>query len=453
MQHLERNKTMSIAQSSKTRSLHGTTTVPGDKSISHRALMLSSQAIGTSTIEGLLLGEDVMHTAEALRHLGVTITRATDGRWHVQGVGIGGFTEPDTIIDMGNAGTGARLMMGLVASNPITVFFTGDHSLRSRPMARVTIPLSQMGATITGRQNGRLPLAITGSASPLPIRYTLPVPSAQIKSAILLAGLNTPGNTTVIEPEATRDHTERMLRYFGATVEVTENGNQRTITVTGQPTLRAQHISVPGDPSSAAFLAVAALIVPGSDMLIESVCVNPLRIGLYTTLREMGGSIEFLNARSVAGEEVADIRVRTSALHGITVPAERAPSMIDEYPILSIAAACASGTMQMEGLAELKAKESDRLSAILAGLAACGITASSSGDDIRVTGCAGSPPGGGHITTHMDHRIAMAFLVLGMASEQPVTIDDDTMIQTSFPGFSALLNRLGAAISNAQEAA
>lgn len=444
---------MSNVQSSTSRALKGTVRVPGDKSISHRALMLSSQAIGTSTIHGLLLGEDVMRTAGALRDLGVTITTTQDGCWHVQGVGIGGFAEPDNVIDMGNAGTGARLMMGLVASTPITVFFSGDHSLRSRPMARVTIPLSKMGASVVARQGKFLPLVITGSSTPLPITYTLPVPSAQIKSAVLLAGLNTSGKTTVIEPEATRDHTERMLTYFGADVKVTASEHGKKITVTGHPTLQAKEIHVPGDPSSAAFLAVAALIVPESDIIIEAVCINPLRTGLYTTLQEMGGQLEFINKRQVAGEEIADLHVRASRLKGIRVPPERAPSMIDEYPILSIAAACAEGVTVMKGLAELKAKESDRLSAIITNITACGITATSTEDSITITGCTGAPPGGGHITTYMDHRIAMSFLILGAVTTHPVTIDDDSMIQTSFPGFTELLNSLGTSITQAREAA
>ena len=389
-----------------------------------------------------------MRTAAALRKLGVTVIACDDGSWQVQGVGIGGFKEPDDIIDMGNAGTGARLMMGLVASTAISVFFSGDASLRSRPMARVILPLSQMGATITARQQRLLPLVITGSSMPIPITYTLPVPSAQIKSAIILAGLNTPGHTTVIEPEATRDHTERMLHHFGATVEVTEEGHGKKITLVGQPTLKASDIHVPGDPSSAAFLAVAALIIPGSDITIKSVCINPHRIGLYTTLKEMDGHVVFTNKRIIAGEEVADIHVRYSPLKGVTVPPERAPSMIDEYPILSIAAACAQGKTVMLGLEELKAKESDRLKAIVTNMLLCCDpgTISSTENSLSIIGVNGAPQGGGLITTHMDHRIAMSFLILGMVSKAPVTIDDGTMIATSFPGFVSLMNSLGAKI-------
>lgn len=428
-------------------SLSGAVTVPGDKSVSHRALMIASQAIGTSSIQGLLLGEDVLHTADALRALGVAITVDDAGIWHVQGVGVGALRESGDVIDMGNSGTAVRLMMGLVAPYPFTTFFTGDKSLRSRPMKRVTVPLSSMGASFVTHSNNQLPLALVGTDNPLPIRYILPVPSAQVKSAILLAGLNTPGKTTVIETEATRDHTERMLTYFGAEVEVEVTAEGKVITVTGYPSLTAKAIMVPGDPSSAAFLVVAALISKGSELVIENICINPLRTGLYQTLQSMGGDITFFNPRMIAGEEIADIRVRSSDLHGVEVPASRAPSMIDEYPILSIAAAYASGKTVMNGLAELKAKESNRLSAIAAGLAACKVVLTEGEDSLIIEGGAGVVEGGAVIATHMDHRIAMSFLILGGVSDKPITVDDGSMIATSFPGFTALLNGIGAHIT------
>ncbi len=433
-----------IAQ--KSAPLQGTVTVAGDKSVSHRALMLASQAIGTSSIHGLLLGEDVLHTADALRALGVVITTDAHGVWHVEGVGVGGLREADNVIDMGNSGTAVRLMMGLVASYSFTTFFTGDKSLRSRPMARVTQPLAMMGAQFVAREKGRLPLVVMGTDALLPIRYSLPVPSAQVKSAILLAGLNTVGNTTVIETEATRDHTERMLSYFGAEVVVTHTEEGKEITLKGHPSLIANSIYVPGDPSSAAFLVVAALITAGSELVIENVCVNPLRIGLYQTLQEMGGDITFLNLRQVAGEEIADIRVRASRLHGVEVPASRAPSMIDEYPILSVAAAYAQGRTTMYGLAELKAKESNRLSAVAQGLNVCGVEYVEGEDSLIVEGGDGIVPGGGTVATSMDHRIAMAFLVLGGVASQPIVVDDGSMIATSFPQFTTLMNSIGAAL-------
>ncbi len=430
----------------KSSALKGTVIVPGDKSISHRSLLLSSQALGRSTISGLLEGEDVLNTAEALRTAGVTIHRQANGTWEVEGVGVGGLAEPVDVIDMGNSGTGVRLLMGLLASYPFVSVFTGDKSLRSRPMARVTNPLAEMGAQFVGRQKGLLPLAVVGSDRLTPIEYTLPVASAQVKSAVILAGLNTAGKTTVIEQERTRDHTERMLQYLGAEIQIEERKDGTTaITLTGRPQLTAKDIVVPGDPSSAAFLVVAALVIPGSDITIENICINPLRTGLYTTLLEMGANIEFLNQRSVAGEEVADLRVKASALKGITVPAERAPSMIDEYPILGVAAAFAEGTTVMEGLAELKVKESNRLAAIEEGLKACGVVVASEGDTLTVKGSR-SIPGGGTVKTYMDHRIAMSFLILGLISEKPVTVDDGLMINTSFPGFTTLMNRIGATI-------
>lgn len=433
--------------SSKSKALRGVVPVPGDKSISHRALLLASQAIGRSTISGLLEGEDVLDTAKALRQMGVTITQEKD-TWVVDGVGTGGLAEPDDVLNMGNSGTGSRLMMGLVATHPFTTFFTGDKSLRSRPMDRVTKPLSAMGARFISRSGGRLPLAVIGAAEPLPLEYTLPVASAQVKTAILLAGLNTPGKTTVIEPEATRDHTERMLAYFGAEVLVKDHSPKgKSITVTGHSDLTAKTFAVPGDPSSAAFLAVAALVVPGSEITIKDVCINPSRTGLYKTLQEMGGDIRFENQRQVGGEPVADIRVRASALKGVRVPAERAPSMIDEYPVLAVAASCADGVTVMEGLAELKVKESNRLLAIADGLAANGALAKVGTDSLEVTGNGLPPQGGGTVRTFMDHRIAMAFLVLGFVTDTPVKIDSGAMIQTSFPTFVSLMNGIGATIS------
>ncbi len=430
--------------------LIGDIAVPGDKSISHRALMLGSLAIGETVIEGLLEGEDVIRTAVAMRALGAGVTQRADGTWHVRGVGVGALSEPAEVLDMGNAGTGARLLMGVVAAHPITAFFTGDASLVRRPMARVMTPLRQMGATFMARSGDRLPLGLAGAASPLPIRYRLPVASAQVKSAVLLAGLNTAGRTTVIEPEPTRYHTELMLRHFGATVEVEDAPEGRVVSLTGQPELTGRPVLVPGDPSSAAFPIVAALLVEGSDVLIRNVGLNPLRIGLLTTLWEMGAAITVENGRTQAGEPVGDLRVRgTGPLAGIVVPAARAPSMIDEYPILACLAAAGRGRTVMHGLGELRVKESDRLTAVAEGLAACGAVVSVDGDTLTVEGDGHAPEGGGHIATRLDHRIAMAFLVLGLATRLPVTIDDEAAIATSFPGFAELMNGLGARIGRA----
>jgi 3-phosphoshikimate 1-carboxyvinyltransferase len=429
--------------------LNGRVRVPGDKSISHRALILGALAIGRSRVTGLLEGDDVLRTAGALRALGAALRRGEDGVWSIDGVGIGGLAEPEDVLDLGNSGTGARLLMGLVAGHPLTACFTGDASLRRRPMARIAAPLRRIGAAIAARDGCRLPLSITGAATPLPIRYSLPVPSAQVKSAILLAGLGAPGETTVIETQPTRDHSERMLRYFGAAVTVVDEDGERRITVIGQPELRAADLIVPGDPSSAAFPAVAALVLPGSEVVIEGVGVNPLRTGLFDTLREMGATLAFTGARIEAGEPVADLTLRASDLVGVEVPAERAPRMIDEYPILAVAAACARGRTVMHGLAELRVKESDRLGAIARGLSACGVGVAIDGDTLTVEGAGGPPAGGGAIATHLDHRIAMAFLVLGMAARAPTRIDDGETIQTSFPGFVALMNGLGAAIAPA----
>jgi 3-phosphoshikimate 1-carboxyvinyltransferase len=421
--------------------------VPGDKSMSHRALILGSLAIGRSQIRGLLEGEDVLRTGAAMGALGATLMRGGDGVWSIDGVGIGGLAEPEEVLDLGNSGTGARLLMGLVAAHDITAFFTGDASLRRRPMGRVAEPLSRMGARFVTREGVRLPLGVIGAAAPLPIEYRLPVPSAQVKSAVLLAGLGAPGTTTVIEPLATRDHSERMLRHFGATVTVVPEGDGRRIQLRGQPELRAADFTVPGDPSSAAFPMVAALLMPGSQVVIEGVGVNPLRTGLFDTLREMGADISFTNERVEGGEPIADIAVRQTRLVGVEVPAERAPRMIDEYPILAVAAAFARGRTVMHGLAELRVKESDRLGAIAQGLAACGVKLAVSGDTLAVEGAGAPPNGGAAIATRLDHRIAMAFLVLGMAARRPTRIDDSETIGTSFPGFVALMNGLGAKIA------
>jgi 3-phosphoshikimate 1-carboxyvinyltransferase len=422
--------------------------VPGDKSISHRALILGALAVGETRIRGLLEGEDVLRTATAMGALGAGLTRSADGAWTVAGVGVGGLGEPADVLDLGNSGTGARLVMGAVAAHPITTFFTGDASLRRRPMARVAEPLRRVGARFVTRDGGRLPLAVVGAQSPLPISYRLPVASAQVKSAVLLAGLNAPGETEVIEPLASRDHTERMLRHFGASLSVEDRSNgERRITLMGQPELTAADLVVPGDPSSAAFPAVAALLVEGSALTIEGIGVNPLRTGLFDTLRDMGAELAFENERVEGGEPVADLSVRASKLHGVEVPAERAPRMIDEYPILAVAAAFARGRTVMRGLAELRVKESDRLGAIAEGLAACGAEAAIEDDTLVVLGRGAPPAGGAEIAARLDHRIAMAFLVLGLAAARPVRIDDGATIATSFPGIVPLMNGLGATIA------
>ena len=426
--------------------LSGSIPVPGDKSISHRSLMLGALAVGRTEITGLLEGEDVLCTAAAMRALGAGVERRNDGRWVVNGVGVGGLAEPGDIIDLGNSGTAARLLLGILATHPITCFITGDASLRSRPMARVTEPLSRFGARFVTREGGLLPLAVTGAANPVPIEYALPVPSAQVKSAVLLAGLNTPGETTVIEKEVTRDHTERMLGHFGATVRVEPIEGGRRITVVGQPELKAAPIAVPADISSAAFALVAGLIVPGSEVTVEAVGLNPSRTGLLACLKEMGADIAYLDERVEGGEPVADLRVRAGALTGADIPPDRAPTMIDEYPVLAVAAACAKGRTRMRGLAELRVKESDRLTGTATGLAACGVKVSIEGDDLIVEGDGTPPSGGGLIQTRLDHRMAMAFLVMGLAAKSPVVIDDARPIATSFPGFVALMNRLGAGL-------
>lgn len=421
--------------------LRGLLRVPGDKSISHRALMLGALATGKTRIRGLLEAEDVINTARAVTALGAPASKSGDV-WEVLGRGTGGLAQPKGPIDFGNSGTGTRLMMGVIAPHDISVSMVGDASLSKRPMGRVLNPLRSMGVDVDGNGD-RLPLTIRGTSRLVPIAYELPVPSAQIKSAILLAGLGTAGETTVIEREATRDHTERMLRHFGASVSTVSDAGTTRITVKGGAELAGQDVTVPGDPSSAAFLIAAALIVPGSDVTIEGVLVNPTRTGLYTTLVEMGGDVTFLNPREEGGEPVADIRARFSRLKGVSVPAERAPSMIDEYPMLAVTAAFAQGPTHMDGLGELKVKESDRLAATAAGLAANGVRAEVSGDTLTVHG-AGRAPGGGRVATHLDHRMAMSFLVMGLASEAPVTVDDTAMIATSFPEFRSLMAQIGA---------
>jgi 3-phosphoshikimate 1-carboxyvinyltransferase len=427
--------------------LAGRARVPGDKSTSIRALILGALAVGDTRIFGLLEGEDVINTAQTLRELGASLERTGAGEWRVRGVGVGGFAEPGRKLDFGNSGTGCRLMLGAVAGCPITATFDGDASLRSRPMRRVLDPLERVGARTLSSADGRLPLTLAGARDPIPIVFRPPVPSAQLKSAALLAGLAAPGETVVIEAEATRDHTEKMLTHFGAQVRVEpEDGHGRRITLTGQPELVPQPVVVPADPSSAAFPLIAALITPGSDVIADGVMMNPLRTGLITTLSEMGASIEQLETRKEGGEDVADLRVRSGALRGIEVPAERAPSMIDEYPALAVAAAFAEGTTVMRGLKELRVKESDRLAATAALLRGNGVAVEIDGDDLIVHG-KGRAAGGGVVTTHMDHRIAMAAMVLGIASDRPVQIDDGTFIATSFPGFVELMRSLGADLS------
>jgi 3-phosphoshikimate 1-carboxyvinyltransferase len=427
--------------------LSGRLKPPGDKSISHRAFILGLLSVGRTGIEGLLEGDDVLRTAAACRALGARIVRHAEGRWSVDGPGLGSLLAPRDTLDFGNAGTGSRLMMGVVAGHDVTATFDGDASLRKRPMRRILDPLTLMGAEVLSQgEGGRCPIVLKGASAPAPIEYRTPVASAQIKSAVLLAGLNAPGLTTVIETEASRDHTEKMLVHFGAQARVEPFGEAgRKITLQGRPELRPAPVVVPADPSSAAFPLVAALIVPGSDIVIEGVMTNPLRTGLMTTLLEMGAAIELQNIRTEGGEEVADLRVRASRLTGVDVPAARAPSMIDEYPILAVAAAFAEGVTRMRGLHELRVKESDRLAAVAAGLAANGVEARIEGDDLLVQG--GAVKGGGMVATHLDHRIAMSFLVMGLAAGNPVTVDDETMIATSFPTFRPLMERLGARFS------
>ena len=428
--------------------LKGRLRVPGDKSISHRALIFGALAVGGTRVSGLLEGEDVINTAKAMRALGATVERTGEGAWRVHGVGVGGFREPPSMLDFGNSGTGCRLVMGAVAGCPVTATFDGDASLRKRPMRRILDPVELIGArTVSATDGGRLPITLAGARDPVPVVYRTPVPSAQIKSAVLLAGLAAPGETVVIEAEASRDHTERLLKHFGADIAVEAEGAQgRKVTLKGEPELVPAPVVVPADPSSAAFPMVAALIVPGSEVILTDVMTNPLRTGLIVTLREMGADIDALNVRSDGGEEMADVRVRGSALRGVEVPAARAPSMIDEYPVRGVAASFAEGTTVMRGLKELRVKESDRLAAVADGLRVNGVAVEIDGDDLIVHG-KGRAGGGGTVITHMDHRIAMAALVMGVGAARPVTVDDAGIIATSFPGFADMMRGLGADLS------
>jgi 3-phosphoshikimate 1-carboxyvinyltransferase len=430
--------------------LSGRIRVPGDKSISHRALMLGALAVGETVISGLLEAEDVLNTAAAMRAFGAGVDKGGDGLWRVRGLGVGGLLEPTGVVDFGNAGTGVRLCMGLAAAQPIAVTFTGDASLSKRPMGRVLAPLAEMGVEVIARSGDRLPLTLRGARQPLPLVYRVPVPSAQVKSAVLLAGLGAPGITTVIEPVFTRDHSERMLKGFGADIDVsTDADGVRTIRLAGRPELKPQTVTVPSDPSSAAFPIVAASIVPGSDVTVEGVLMNPARVGLIETLIEMGADIETVGRRETGGETLADLRVRHAELRGVAVPAERAPSMIDEYPILAIAAAVAAGETRMAGIGEMRVKESDRLAAVTAGLRVNGVACAEGPDWLTVRG--GRVPGGGTVATHLDHRIAMSFLILGMVARNEVTVDDASMIATSFPTFEALMTGLGAGFAAAPD--
>lgn len=431
--------------------LSGEAHVPGDKSISHRSLILGALSVGETVIEGLLEGQDVLDTAKAMRAFGAEVTDHGGGRWSVHGVGVGGFAEPEGVIDCGNSGTGVRLIMGAMATTPITVTFTGDASLCSRPMGRVTDPLALFGAKAEGREGGRLPMTITGARDPMPVRYIVPVPSAQVKSAVLLAGLNAPGKTVVIEKEATRDHTERMLMGFGAELVVEETDEGRVITLTGQPELKPQHIVVPRDPSSAAFPVCAALIAEGSDVLVPNIGLNPTRAGLFETLREMGADLTYENPREEGGEPVADLRARFSPnMKGIEVPPARAASMIDEYPVLSVVAAFAEGPTVMRGVKELRVKESDRIDAMAQGLRAAGVEVEEGEDWWIVHGRGhGQVPGGATVESRLDHRIAMSFLVMGLATNAPMRVDDGGPIATSFPVFEPLMTGLGASVARA----
>jgi 3-phosphoshikimate 1-carboxyvinyltransferase len=426
------------------RALEGRVRPPGDKSISHRAFIFGLLSCGETMVEGLLEGDDVLRTGQACKALGAAIERLGPGRWRIQGPGLGALLAPGGTLDFGNAGTGARLMMGVVGGHGITATFDGDASLRKRPMGRILDPLRLMGAQVLSEAEGeRCPIELQGVRDPAPILYRTPVASAQIKSAVLLAGLNARGVTTVIEAEASRDHTEKMLAHFGAEVKVSAEGDGRRIDLVGRPELKPKPVVVPADPSSAAFPIVAALIVPGSDIVVEGVMMNPLRSGLLTTLLEMGAEIAIVDRRVEGGEEVADLRVRASTLQGVDLPPSRAPSMIDEYPILAVAASFASGATRMRGLHELRVKESDRLAAVASGLSAAGVAHAIEGDDLLVEGT-GSVPGGGLVATHLDHRIAMSFLIMGLATREAMTVDDVAMIATSFPEFRPSMERLGA---------
>jgi 3-phosphoshikimate 1-carboxyvinyltransferase len=423
--------------------LAGAIRVPGDKSISHRALMFAGLAVGETRISGLLEGEDVLRTAAAMRALGAYVHQHAPGQWRVAGFGLGGAAEPADVLDMGNSGTAARLLCGILASHPIFSVLTGDASLRRRPMRRVTAPLEATGARFSAREGGRLPLSIEGAADAMPLEHRMEVASAQVKSAILLAGLNARGTTRVEEPVPTRDHSENMLRHFGADLTVTHETTGRIIELRGQPELKAADITVPGDPSSAAFPLLAALLVPGSSITVIGVGLNPLRTGLFITLREMGATLLIQNERTEGGEPVGDLLISATDLTSVDVPPERAPSMIDEYPVLAVACAAASGTSRLRGLGELRVKESDRLAATAALLTVNGIRVEIEGDDMLVHGAGGPPPGGGHVETHMDHRLAMSALVLGCVTAHPVRVDDTAFIDTSFPGFVGLMNGLG----------
>ena len=435
--------------SHKCTGLSGVVEVPGDKSISHRSLIFGAMALGKTEISGLLEGQDVLDTAKAMEAFGASVTNHGDGNWTVHGVGVGGFSEPDGVIDCGNSGTGVRLIMGAMATHDMTATFTGDASLNKRPMARVTDPIALFGAEAYGRKGGRLPMTIVGAKHPVPVRYTVPMPSAQVKSAVLLAGLNAPGETVIIGKEATRDHTERMLVGFGAEVDVEITAEGRVITLRGYPELKPQTISVPRDPSSAAFPVCEALITEGSDILVPNIGLNPTRAGLYTTLREMGADLVFENERLEGGEPVADLRAKFSPnMKGIEVPPERAAGMIDEYPILSVVASFAEGDTIMRGVKELRVKESDRIDAMAKGLRANGMDIDEGEDWWIIHGKGmGNVPGGGLAETFLDHRIAMSFLILGMGSEKPVHIDDGGPIVTSFPNFEPLMSALGAKLT------
>lgn len=429
--------------------LIGQADVPGDKSISHRSLILGAMAVGETRITGLLEGQDVLDTGRAMAAFGAEVVNHGGGDWSVHGVGVGGFAEPDGVIDCGNSGTGVRLIMGAAATSPITVTYTGDASLNSRPMARVTDPLALFGTQAVGREGGRLPMTIVGAREPVPVRYVVPVPSAQVKSAVLLAGLNAPGETVVIEQEATRDHTERMLVGFGADLNVEDTDEGRVITLKGQPELQPQTIVVPRDPSSAAFPVCAALLSEGSDVLVPNIGLNPTRAGLFYTLQEMGADLTFENMREEGGEPVADLRAKFSPnMKGIEVPPARAASMIDEYPVLSVVAAFAEGQTVMRGVKELRVKESDRIDAMAQGLRAAGVEVDEGEDWWIVTGRGfGHVPGGVTVESRLDHRIAMSFLVMGLATEEPMTVDDGGPIATSFPIFEGLMTGLGAGIT------
>jgi 3-phosphoshikimate 1-carboxyvinyltransferase len=426
----------------RTGALQGVAAMPGDKSISHRALILGALAIGETRISGLLEAEDVLNTAEAMRRFGAIVTRDGEGAWRVSGVGVGGLGAPADVLDFGNSGTGSRLVMGMMATTPITAVFTGDASLRRRPMGRVLEPLTRFGASYTAREGGLMPLTLRGAADAMPIDHKVAVASAQVKSALLLAALNAPGRSRISQSALTRDHTEKMLKAFGAEISVEPLDDGEAVTINGEAELKATPVDVPRDPSSSAFPLVAALIVPDSEITIPGVLLNGRRIGLIETLQEMGGNIRIVNARESGGEDVGDLIVRHSQLHGVEVPPERAPSMIDEYPVLAIAASFAEGQTIMRGLEELRVKESDRLSAVAAGLKACGVAHEELPDGLIVEG--GEMRGGATIATHMDHRIAMSFLVAGLASREPITVDDISMIATSFPEFKMLMRTLGA---------